>query len=255
MQRLLYDLAGADPARRFSPYCWRIRLALAHKGLPVETVPWRFIDKKAIAASGQGRVPVLVDGEHWIADSWDIACYLEDTYPDYPSLFGGAAVGEPGVGGPVDGGRGGGEPGSDNTAARALNQYFSILGDQLVSGIFRFVARDIFDLLDAPNQAYYRESREQRVGMTLEALVADRAARLPAFRDSLAPLRLTLKKQAFLGGKQPLYADYAVFGAFQWARCVSPFKLLAEDDPMRLWRDRLLNAYDGLARGVPAFDS
>ena len=37
----LYDLAGADPDRRFSPYCWRTRLALAHKELPVETVPWR----------------------------------------------------------------------------------------------------------------------------------------------------------------------------------------------------------------------
>ncbi|MDE1903950.1 MAG: glutathione S-transferase N-terminal domain-containing protein, partial [Alphaproteobacteria bacterium] len=37
----LFDLAGADDDRRFSPYCWRVKLALAHKGLPVETVPWR----------------------------------------------------------------------------------------------------------------------------------------------------------------------------------------------------------------------
>ena len=28
----LYDLAGAEPERRFSPYCWRIKLALMHKG-------------------------------------------------------------------------------------------------------------------------------------------------------------------------------------------------------------------------------
>ncbi len=234
-QRLLYDLAGADPARRFSPYCWRIRLALAHKGLPVETVPWQFIDKQAIAASGQGRVPVLVEGDRWIAESWDIACYLEDTYPDQPSLFGGAAGG--GAGG------------------RALNHYFSVLGDVLVNAIFRFVARDIFDLLDAPNRTYFRETREQRLGMTLEAYVADRDAQLPAFRDSLAPLRITLKQQLFLGGDQPLYADYAVFGAFQWARCVSPFVLLAADDPVRQWRGRLLDAHDGLGRRVPAFDS
>jgi hypothetical protein len=38
----LYDLAGDDPSLRFSPYCWRTRLALAHKGLQVETIPWRF---------------------------------------------------------------------------------------------------------------------------------------------------------------------------------------------------------------------
>jgi hypothetical protein len=29
----LYDLAGAESERRFSPYCWRIKLALMHKGL------------------------------------------------------------------------------------------------------------------------------------------------------------------------------------------------------------------------------
>ena len=35
----LYDLAGAEAERRFSPFCWRARMALAHKGLDVETVP------------------------------------------------------------------------------------------------------------------------------------------------------------------------------------------------------------------------
>ena len=42
----LYDLAGAEPDRRFSPYCWRTRMALAHKGLEVETIPWRFTEKE-----------------------------------------------------------------------------------------------------------------------------------------------------------------------------------------------------------------
>jgi hypothetical protein len=34
----LYDLAGAETDRRFSPYCWRARMALAYKGLEVETI-------------------------------------------------------------------------------------------------------------------------------------------------------------------------------------------------------------------------
>jgi glutathione S-transferase len=38
MALILYDLAGADAERRFSPYCWRIRLAVAHKGMEVETI-------------------------------------------------------------------------------------------------------------------------------------------------------------------------------------------------------------------------
>ena len=48
--------------RSFSPYCWRTKFALAHKGIPVETVPWRFTDKAALAFSGQDKVPALRDG-------------------------------------------------------------------------------------------------------------------------------------------------------------------------------------------------
>ena len=49
----LYDLAGADEALRFSPHVWRVKMALKHKELEFETIPWRFIEKDAIAFSGQ----------------------------------------------------------------------------------------------------------------------------------------------------------------------------------------------------------
>ena len=226
----LYDLAGAEADRRFSPYCWRIRMALAHKELPVETIPWRFTEKAAIAPSGQPRVPVLVDGDRWIADSWTIANHLEDAYPDRPSLFGGPA-------------------------GRPLSRFYSSWADvALVGGIFRFIALDVLRHVHEKDRDYFRRSREERVGMTLETFVADRDARLSGFRDSLTPLRLTLKGQAFLGGERPVYADYAVFGPFQWARCASPFALLAADDPIALWRGRLLDAFDGLARAAPGYD-
>jgi glutathione S-transferase len=225
----LYDLAGADPARRFSPYCWRIRLALAHKKLPVDTIPWRFTEKEAIMASGQFSVPVLVDAERWISDSWTIANYLEDTYPNSPTLFGGPS-------------------------GRYLTLYYSRLADDLVSAIFPFIALDILHHVADKDRAYFRESREKRVGKTLEAFVSDRDSRIATFRTSLTPLRLTLKAQPFLAGNQPLYADYALFGPFQWARCISPFKLLEEDDPVRQWSERLLDCFDGLARSVPAYN-
>src|ERR1700709_562112 len=89
MSIVLYDLAGADPDVRFSPYCWRTRFALAHKGLPVETVPWRFTDREAIAFSGQGKGPVVRDEDKVVSDSWAIAEHLEERYPT-PTLFGGA---------------------------------------------------------------------------------------------------------------------------------------------------------------------
>ncbi len=219
----LYDLAGAEADRRFSPYCWRIKMALAHKGLAVETMPWRFTEKDAIGFSKQGRVPVLIDGERWINDSWAIADYLETAYPDRPSLFG-------------------------SPSGQALARFHASWADATLQGeMIGLVVLDIWNHLDAKDKAYFRKSREERLGKTLEAAVADRDQRVIAFRDSLLPLRLTLRAQPFLGGTSPLYADYAVFGGFQWCRCISDFKLLAPDDPIYAWRQRMLDLFDGLA--------
>lgn len=90
--------------------------------------------------------------------------------------------------------------------------------------------------------------------MPLEALVSGRQDRLAPFREGLAPLRLVLKSQPFFGGEQPLYADYALFGPLQWARCTSAFVLLDSGDPMRAWFERMLDLFDGLGRSVPAHD-
>ena len=48
--------------------------------------------EKRDRAAGSEKVPVLLDGETAVVDSWTIANYLEDTYPDRPSLFGGEGV-------------------------------------------------------------------------------------------------------------------------------------------------------------------
>jgi glutathione S-transferase len=225
MPIVVYDLAGADPALRFSPYCWRTRMALAHKGLDVETVPWRFTDKDMIAFSGQGRVPVIRDNETVVSDSWAIACYLEAHYPERPSLFGGAA---------------------GQAHARLINAW----ADAMVAGAAaRLVVRDVFDAIDPKDRDYFRSSREQRFGATLEAVQDDgRANRLAAFRDSLTPARLVLRAQPWLGGAAPSYADYILFGTLQWPRCVSRFEVLAPDDPVLAWQDRALDLYGGLGR-------
>jgi len=226
----LYDLAGAEPDRRFSPYCWRIKMALAHKGLAVETIPWRFTEKDVVAPSGtSGRVPVLVDGDRWIAESWDIAQHLEAAYSDRPSLFGGPA-------------------------GSALTRFYQSWTDGVLQlALLRLVVLDIWRHAAPRDQDYFRQSREERLHMTLEAAVADREARLPSFQQLLAPVRLTLRAQPFLGGERPLYADYVVFGAFQWARCISDFKLLAADDPVHAWRGRMLDLYGGLASSAKGY--
>jgi glutathione S-transferase len=83
--------------------------------------------------------------------------------------------------------------------------------------------------------------------------VAARDKSVIGFRKNLEPMRLALKAQPYLGGEAPNYADYIVFGGFQWARAVSPFRLLEADDPIYAWRERLLDAFDGMARKSPGY--
>jgi glutathione S-transferase len=224
MAILMHDLAGADPALRFSPYCWRTRMALAHKGLSVETIPWRFTDKAAVAFSGQDRVPVIRDGERVVSDSWAIAEYLEDTYPDRPSLFGGAT-------------------------GRAHARFINAWADNVLNGgIIRLIVRDLLDVVAPQDQAYFRTSREARFGMTLEQMQQGREGRVAEFRSLLLPLRQVLGKQSWLGGTAPSYADFIVLGSLQWPRCASRFELLEPEDPIFGWRERMLDLFDGLAR-------
>ncbi len=221
----LFDLAGEDPEVRFSPYCWRTRFALAHKGLPVETVPWRFTETDALAFSGQGRVPVIRDGSTVVSDSWAIADYLEAQVP-MPSLFGGSA-------------------------GRAHGLFVNSWADGvLVGGIARFIVRDLLDVIHPKDRGYFRQSREARFGMSLEDVQAGREDRLAAFRDLLLPVRLVLRKQEWLGGAAPSYADHIVAGTLMWPWCVSRFGLLEDADPVSLWFGRVLDLYGGLGRGA-----
>jgi glutathione S-transferase len=106
----------------------------------------------------------------------------------------------------------------------------------------------VLPILHPSDQATFRATRESRFGAKLEDLHAKHAQKLPAVRTALTPLRITLARQPFLGGNEPSYADYAVFGCFQWARCVGAPDLLAPDDPLNTWREEMLDLFDGLAR-------
>jgi glutathione S-transferase len=229
MAVVLYDLVGQGD-RRFSPNCWRTRMALAHKGLDCEARATRFIDIKGIGDGQCRTVPVIEDQGRLIVDSWAIATYLERAYPDRPSLFGG--------------------PGGE-AVTRLVSDWCTAA---LHGAIVRLILLDIHDRLVPEDRNYFRTTREQRFGRTLEAVQAGREQRIEAFRQSLQPLRMTLEQAAFLGGERPLYADHLVFGALQWARMASPFQLLAADDPIRAWFARCLDLYDGLGRKAPGYD-
>jgi glutathione S-transferase len=219
MTRKLYDLAGADPQLRFSPYCWRIKLALAHKGLSFETIAWRFTEKDEIAFSAQTKVPVLVDGKKTVSDSYAIAEYLEAEYPNGPSLF-------------------------NDIGTRSLTRFVKQwTEDTLHPAIGRLILPSLFVLLDPKDQAYFRKTREAMFGMTIEEMAAKRESYMPTFKAVLVPLRRTLEAQAFLGGPGPLFADHIVFGALQWARKGTAVPLWDLDDPIERWMEAVLDTY------------
>jgi glutathione S-transferase len=121
----------------------------------------------------------------------------------------------------------------------------------LHGSVIRLIVSDIAMIVHDKDRAYFSESREQRFGMPLEQVTAGREERLKGFRESLLPLRHTLSAQPYLAGAEPAYADYIVFGSFQWARCCSAFELLDKDDVITAWRERMLDRFDGLARRAP----
>ncbi len=71
----------------FSTNVERVSLALAHKGLEVESVVISYDDRSLVErVSGQPLVPVLEDDGIVISDSMQIVSYLEQRFPE-PSLY------------------------------------------------------------------------------------------------------------------------------------------------------------------------
>ena len=228
MSLVLYELCGARREQVFSPFSWRAKMALKHKGLAFETRPCVFMEIPKVAPEAGRTVPILVDGDTTVCDSWAIAEYLETTYPDRPSLFGG------------DGGR---------AASKLIEGWANATLSTLVA---QMIVKDVYDVLDPQDRDYFRESREKRFGRSLDEVQSGREERLADLKTALLPFHLMLREQPFIGGDRPLYGDYMVFGTFQWARVASAFQLLEPDTPVGQWFDRCLNLFDGYGHATRA---
>lgn len=212
MTRILHDLTATED-RRFSPYCWRTKLALAHKGLDFESRPVRFIDIDGLDDGPRLTLPTLDDDGLRVTDSWAIAEHLEAKYREAPSLF---------------------------PTGRQLARFVQAWTNaQVQPAMLRIVLMDVYNALDADTQPYFRESREARFSKPLEEIAGDPAAATAAFRQTLSPLRVHLAEQPFVAGDAPAYADHIVAGVFLWAEAVGRADILAADDPVAQWLDRV----------------
>lgn len=149
----------------------------------------------------------------------NIADYLESQYADRDPLF------------PKD-------------PARLYARFIETWVDSVVQPqIFPMVAYDIWTGLFKVDQQYFRETRELRLGTTLEDARQSRLSQIPMLRKSLEPVRRILKQRPYLCGQGPAFADYIVFGALKWPHLVSSAVLIEPGDPIEDWYLRL----DGMA--------
>ena len=229
MTLVLCDLLGRD-GYHFSPYVWRTRMALAHKGLTAEIVGITLTDKSALSGwTDYRKAPVLKHGSHVVCDSWHIAVYLEETWPERPRLFPDSA---------------------SRSFARFLNGW--VVAD-LYPLLLPLITRDVLDHVHPDDRSRYRATREERLGRTLEQAQAQRETEVALFRNGLDPIREAVAETPFLCGNGPCYADYILFGLFQWARCTSAFPLLDHGDPLQTWRRQMLDLFEGLGRNAPGY--
>jgi len=224
MSRKMYDLCGRDERLRFSPYCWRVKYALAHKGLDCEFIPWKFTDKQAIAFSDQTRVPVLVDGDESVVDSYEIFRYLDHAYPEKPLL--------------------------GDATAETRARFFKFYAERsLAPGILRTILMDVFNAVHPDDREYFRTSREKMFGRTLEEMHSPSQG-LSMLDRALEPMRGRLDEAPFLEGETAGAADYLVIGVFLWARVTSAADLVSNADPVYAWLNRMLDLHGGLGRNA-----
>lgn len=223
----LFELCGADPSVRFSPFVWRIKLMLEHKGAAYTSQTVTFTDKSALGTSGFKTVPVIKDGDRWVGESLTIARYLDERFSAKP-LF---------------------ETQLAEVQSVLLNNWFD---RNVVMPIFPMIVADIFDALDAENQAAFRQSREPRLGgKTIEETRDGRDAAREAFQANLVPLEAILADNEFLCGDSPAFADYCLMGSLMWPYVVSEFDPVAVSAPIRAWRERMFDLNDTIARKAP----
>jgi glutathione S-transferase len=220
----LYDLQLTSGCT-ISPFVWATKYALAHKGFDVDIVPGGFTGIMQRTGGRSERLPVIVDDDEWVLDSWLIAEYLDRKYPDRPMLCGDPSI-------------------------KPLTQFLEgWLWSTVITPWFGCYIQDYRDLSLPQDHEYVTSSREKMLGgRKLEEVQAGREDRLPKVPPMLEPFRLILKERKWIGGDRPNYADFRALAVFLWTASVATTPPLTEDDPLRDWLDRGFDLYGGLGR-------
>ncbi len=220
----LYDLQLASGCT-ISPFVWATKYAVAHKGFEMDIVPGGFTGILERTGGRSERLPVIVDDGRFVLDSWLIAEYLDETYPDRPTLI-------------------------PDPSVKPLVEFLEgWLWRTAITPWFRAFIVDYRDRSLPVDHEYVTTSRETMLGgRKLEEVSAEGKAQLAQTPPTLEPFRQMVTQHKWLGGDQPNYADYRALSVFLWTASVAAVPPLTEDDPLRDWIDRGFDLFGGLGR-------
>ncbi|EIN07718.1 hypothetical protein PUNSTDRAFT_114205 [Punctularia strigosozonata HHB-11173 SS5] len=246
---VLYDVAAEGSKaeeRAWSPNAWRIRYALGIKGLPFKTVWVEFPDiadaaKKIGAAptvtlngASSYTLPVIHDLSTGkvVSDSWAIAEYLDETYPDRPTVL--------------------------PKPTRGLQSYFvATARDAIIGDLANIVVFSTYKHLRPRGQDYFRATREKLFGRKLEDFpqgeqLLPHWAKLEAgFGKFADAIKKNGEGSQFITGDTISFADLVLAGWLIWLRQVRG----AEDwEKVRSWNGGFWGRYLDFIHKHAVFD-
>ena len=244
-----YDLVPTRASRcYFSPNTWKTRLSLLLKKVPFETIPVTLTDiqQDLTRRSGQSNVTVpaieLPDGRI-LFDSFRISEWLEENYPNEPSLFTGDGQSTSNADRRhlqmgknyarlVDLGLGASKPQWNVWFELCFPQLDRLISEKETSEYFRS------DLRLGPN------GYERLISLNQDELI-ERA------RLNLQPFIQILKERPgeYFQGQFPGQVDFILFGRYAYCRMLNPHltKILwnEQSEELHQWTEKLSQAFDG----------
>ena len=180
----LYELRGKDPKYLWSSNPWKARMCLKLKGIDFESVPLTYPEIHAILPDILQKetgctVPVLVDGENVIQDSFKIAKYLEEKYSG-ASIFQGNL---------------------------ALHEFIYNWIAEIKEPLFKLVILDIANKLDDESKEYYIKKNTALYGNLRTVALNDREINVKNIQKNLNLLLNNLKENTFLSGETIGWTD------------------------------------------------
>ncbi|KIP06684.1 hypothetical protein PHLGIDRAFT_448049 [Phlebiopsis gigantea 11061_1 CR5-6] len=228
---VLYDIPGREKQwMSWSPNTLKPRMTLNYKGLQYRTewveypdiegvckkIGARPTDKKA-DGSDRYTLPVLYDPrtQRVVSDSWDIARYLDDAYPDTPRVV------------------------PAGSAALQKAWHMLVLPTVLVP-LLHIQLPHVCNILPPRSAEYFRRTREDAFGKKLEEVHSE--SDWEKLEQGLGKVKTCLEengegKDMLVMGDQITHADFVLVGIFIWAR-----KSMGEDSDA--WK-RLSALHDG----------